>query len=137
VEEDGSPEPATSGACPRVAGDHAPELMLGRRVSTIDEKRRKGCQPSGEGDAGNGAAGAATSLGHRLCLDLGLAEVVGRHRCRRGRGRGEDHRFRQRKARVGCASAALWLPERGCVSKILCAEQRAEHPTCFSDFRRI
>jgi hypothetical protein len=59
-------------------------------------------------------------LGHYLCLDLDLAEVIDQHRCRRGCGHGVDHRFRQRKARVGCAGAALLvararLPEQDSV----------------------
>jgi cytochrome c peroxidase len=70
---------------PKVAGDHALERIVGRRVATVDTKWHKGRQPSGDD--------AATALGHRLFLDPGLDEDVGRHRCGRGRGREDLHRF--------------------------------------------
>lgn len=49
-EEDGSPEHAAPEPWLRVAGDHAPEWMMGRRVATVDAKKpRSGRWLSGEG----------------------------------------------------------------------------------------
>jgi hypothetical protein len=43
---------------------------------------------------GDGATDATTTLGHRLYLDSGLAEVIGHHLCGRGCSRWELHPFR-------------------------------------------
>jgi hypothetical protein len=81
---------------------------------------------------------AAMALGHRLCLDPGLAEFVGHTRCGRGHGPAEHHWFRQREARAGCPSpiflvAGARLPEQ---DPVCWATNKAPHCD-FSDFRRV
>jgi hypothetical protein len=44
--------------------------MMRQRVDTVDVKQHKGRHPSGDG-----AAGAVTTLVHRLCVDPGLTIV--------------------------------------------------------------
>ena len=58
MEEELSPEPEASLEKPRAAGDHVPARMPELCVAMADANRRSRRRASGEGDGGEGAAGA-------------------------------------------------------------------------------